>query len=170
MGAMPRHRRNINGYSMMELLIVIAIVSIVAALARPSVKPYLESMRLRSAANAVKQQLVLAKTRALGDANLHTGVYFNTVANPDITQPFIDNNNNNQYDSGSDQVYMPAFKLPVTDTLKIIADPLGNSAVIFRGDGSAKSNITICIAGPYNKCDTISVLASTGRIKITKNF
>ena len=56
---------------------------------------------------------------------------------------------------------MPAFKLPVTDTLKIIAGPLGNSAVIFRGDGSAKSNITICIAGPYNKCDTISVLANT---------
>ena len=109
---MPRHRRNINGYSMMELLIVIAIVSIVAALARPSVKPYLESMRLRSAANAVKQQLVLAKTRALGDANLHTGVYFNTVANPDITQPFIDNNNNNQYDSGPTRFTCPPLSFP----------------------------------------------------------
>jgi type IV fimbrial biogenesis protein FimT len=164
---MLRHQRNINGYSMMELLVVIAIVSIVAALARPSVKPYLESLRLRSAANAVKQQLVLAKTRAIGDPNLHCGVYFGVGALSDTALSFFDVNSDNNYTAGTDQIFMPASVLPISDTLKIVS---GINPVIFRGDGSAKYSLKICISNGYNKCDTISVLASTGRIKITKNF
>jgi prepilin-type N-terminal cleavage/methylation domain-containing protein len=176
---MRKINKNSLGFSLLEVLAVITIIGILAAVARPSVVSYLEGLRLRTASNAVKQQIILAKTRALGDPNIHCGVYFDTSSSPDVVKTFLDTNSNNVYNAGIDQLFMPAYKLPKTDTLKIlsnsnISDP---KAIIFRGDGSAKASLKLCIVSSYknkssnkNPCDTISVLASTGRIRIWRNF
>ena len=155
-------------------LLIALFIGLLAAVARPSIKPFLESIRLRIASKTVKQQLILAKTRALGDPNIHAGVYFNTASSPDTVRTFLDTNNNNVYNAGVDLIFMPAYVVPKSDTMKILSN--GNAAygdgnaIIFRGDGSAKASLKLCIINQYNKCDTISVLASTGRIRIGKNF
>jgi len=154
------------GFSLLEIMIVLVLIGILAAVARPSIKPFLEGIRLRTATNTIKQQLVLAKTRALGDPKLHAGVFFNATSGK--TQAFLDTNSDNQYTAGTDPIFMPCFTLFKTDTLKIISSL--NNAVVFRGDGSAKASLKLCICNGYKKCDTIKVLASTGRIQIRKNF
>lgn len=152
---------------MVEMLIVIVILGIMAAFARPSMKSFLENIRLRSAANAVKQHLIVAKTRALGDPNIHAGVFFDTAGTPDKIVAFLDSLNNNIYAAGIDPILVPPYKLPITDTLKITSQ--SPEVVIFRGDGSAKTSMTLTISNRSNKSYTVSVLASTGRIRMTRN-
>ncbi len=160
--------KNKDGFSIIEVFIVIAIMGIMAAFARPSMKSFLENIRLRSAANTVKQHLIVAKTRALGDPNIHAGVFFDTSGTPDKTIAFVDSFNNNMYASGIDPILVPPYKLSLFDTLKITS-PCPNT-VIFRGDGSAKTSMTLTVSNKSFKSYTISVLASTGRIRVTRNF
>jgi len=163
------------GVSMLEVLVVTTIIGLLAVAARPSVKGFLENLRLWSAANSTKQHLILAKTRALADPSIHAGVFFDTSSAPHAIQAFFDNDtaslNDNIYTSGKDHIFMPRYVLSKTDTLKILSNGnIDGKAVIFRGDGSAKASIKLCIKNKSNKCDTISVLSSTGRIRISKNF
>ena len=161
--------KNEKGFSILELLIVIAIASILAVVARPSIKSLIEGFRLRSAANTVKHQLIYAKTRALGDPNVHAGVFLNTVA-PYSSVAFLDDDadtmNDYIYIEGNDHILIPTYLFPKTNTLTILS---GTNPVVFRGDGSAKASITFSITNTSGKSYTISVLASTGRIKVTRD-
>jgi prepilin-type N-terminal cleavage/methylation domain-containing protein len=160
--------KNNKGFTIVELLVVITIIAILSSIARPSVKSFLDNIRLRAAVNTVKQHLIVAKTRALGDPNIHAGVFFDTSGTPGKTVVFVDSLNDNLYASGIDQILVPGFSLPASDTMKIIS-PSPNT-VIFRGDGSAKTSIKLTFSDKTQRCYTISVLASTGRIKVARNF
>ena len=164
--------KNSNGFSMIEVIVVLAIIGLLAMVARPSVKPFLEGIRLRTAANTIKQQLILAKTRALGDPNVHAGVSFKTTF-PYSIVAFLDDDPSaiNDYTyTANDHVLAPSYSLPKTDTLTLVS---GANPIVFRGDGSAKARAIFFIYYNYKgvkRGDTISVLASTGRIRITRNF
>lgn len=56
---------NNNGFTALELLIVIAITGILAAVAIPSFKSMIEQNRLKQALESVKSDLELARTRAI---------------------------------------------------------------------------------------------------------
>jgi prepilin-type N-terminal cleavage/methylation domain-containing protein len=168
---MPFSIKN-DGFSMLEIFVTLAIVSILTLIMYPTLRPFLENIRLRTTATTIKQQLNLAKTRALGDPNIHAGVFLDTTGAPDATFVFSDDDatsmNDNQYIAGKDRVLTPQVKVPKSDTLKIISTY--PNVIVFRGDGSAKTSAKFVISNKYGRCDTISVLASTGRIKLTRNF
>jgi prepilin-type N-terminal cleavage/methylation domain-containing protein len=155
-----------SGFTLVELMAVIAIIAITGLIARPSISKFLESLRLRTEANTIKNQLNLAKIRALGDPNVHAGVYLDTSGTPDSTVVFLDDDNNNQYTKGNDHLLMPIFLFPKSDTLKIESN--NPNTIIFRGDGSTKTPGKFFIKNKYGTCDTISVLASTGRITVKR--
>jgi prepilin-type N-terminal cleavage/methylation domain-containing protein len=169
------NRRNVaGGVTLVEILVVIALLGILAVVATPSAKTYFANLTLRIATNAIKQQLILAKTRAMGDPNVHCGVYFDSSVTPNQIRPFMDTTTFYQY-TGTDLAYMPVYTLPKNVTISV--GGTGSSKVIvFRGDGSAKSGVTnnqiivkITItskSGTFTKSKTISVLPSTGRIKV----
>jgi prepilin-type N-terminal cleavage/methylation domain-containing protein len=166
--------KNSTGFSLFELCIVIVIIGIMALFARPSIRPFIENIRLRSAVNTTKQHLIVAKTRALGDPNVHAGVFFNATSVPYSVVAFLDDNpdtvNDNLYTQGKDHILCPSYSLSKSDTLKLIS---GTNPVVFRGDGSAKASAKFFVYSLVNGKlfgDTISVLASTGRIKISRNF
>jgi Tfp pilus assembly protein FimT len=159
------------GVTFLEIIVVVGIIGLLAVVFRPSAKAFLDRIRLWNAANAIKQELILAKTRALADPNMHAGIFFDTSKFPHKIQTFVDDDstalNDNLYSEGKDRLLAPSYVLSITDTLKLIS---GSNVVIFRGDGSAKASTTITISGKAGKRDTITVLASTGRIRIGKNF
>ncbi|MBN1309587.1 MAG: prepilin-type N-terminal cleavage/methylation domain-containing protein [Chitinispirillaceae bacterium] len=165
-----RRTMALQGFSLIEVLIVIAVILILSAVAVPAIKPLLEGVQLSTSAKGIKNQLICAKTRALGDSRVHCGVYFDTSATPDRVQVFLDNGtpaNDGIYTQGSDQHFMAAYTLPPTLSLVIGGDGT-NEAIIFRGDGSTRVHgMSITIRTAKNREKNISVLPSTGRIKIT---
>ncbi|HAJ80647.1 MAG TPA: hypothetical protein DCO75_12850 [Fibrobacteres bacterium] len=164
-------KNNSSGFTFLEMIVVIAIASLLAVIARPSTKSFIESMRLRTASNTVKQRLFLAKARALGDPVVHCGMYFDTASKPNKILVFYDNDstslNDYGYSVGKDLLYMPSFSMP--PNIKILITGSGNNQVIvFRGDGSAKTPVpSITIKDTLTaRTKTVSVLASTGKIRV----
>jgi len=78
--------------------------------ATPSAKTYFANLTLRTATNAIKQQLILAKTRAMGDPNVHCG-YTRQQCNAQSNKAFYGHHFFYQY-TGTDLAYMPVYTLP----------------------------------------------------------
>lgn len=162
-------KKNNSGVSLLELIVAVLIIGVLSAAAIPSIKPLLEDVKLKTAANAIKHQLYVARSRSLGDPQVHFAVFFDTLNKPNTVQTFIDDGvpaGNNQYDPGSDHLFMSAYTLPVTLKLQI-GGAVHTNVVIFRGDGSAKvPGLNLTITNSLNKSKRITVLSSTGRIKL----
>ncbi len=129
------------------------------------------TIKLRTAANAIKRQLIIARTRAIADPNIHVGVYIDRRVTPNRSFVFLDLPAGilNHYDWNSDPMYMGQYNAPngVVDSLPpVAAGGITDSVVVFRGDGSAKNGGSIIVKNSLGTIRTISVLPSTGRYKV----
>lgn len=59
------HARNIRGFTLVELMVVVAIVAILAVMAAPSYRDMIDRMRVRSAADDVMSVLATARAGAV---------------------------------------------------------------------------------------------------------
>lgn len=73
--------KNKNGFSLIEMVIVIAIIGILAAIALPTFFSWLPNMRLKSTARDLYSNIQKAKLEA-AKRNVCTGVSFTTVVYP----------------------------------------------------------------------------------------
>jgi type IV fimbrial biogenesis protein FimT len=63
--APPRARRHSSGFTLLELMIVLVIVAVLAAIAGPSFRDFIDNQRLRSASFDLVSDLLLARSEAL---------------------------------------------------------------------------------------------------------
>jgi type II secretory pathway pseudopilin PulG len=158
---------NTSGWTLMETMIAVVMVGIVAAGAIPKFAPMLESMKLRTATIIVQRSLVAARTRAIVDPNVHCGVVFRDS----LCMIFPDSlSAGTAYSADAQEIankYLGSFKLPKNIFVySLTTNPITNSCIVFRGDGSAKNGGSVYVVNRYNKKRTISVLATTGKIKV----
>lgn len=167
---MKRMHDKQRGFSILEVLAVAIIFSITATIALPVGKTMITRMYLKRTADAIKNQLLTAKIRAVSDPTMHCGVYFAIDSIPQSTRLFFDQIGSGtpyQYDIGTDATYLNKIEIPPQITLRLPGSgAVMNQVVVFRGDGSAKNGGTIELVDNKGTVLQINVLASTGRIEV----
>jgi Tfp pilus assembly protein FimT len=155
-----------SGWTILETMVAVVMIGIVAAAAVPNFGPMLEMMKLRTAAYNIQRSLVSARTRAIADPNVHCGVYFPDSVNAYI---FPDSASGTPYQidaRDTTNIYLGRYKMPRNIWACSLSTSIANRCIVFRGDGSAKTGGFVYIVNRYKKMKTISVLATTGRIKV----
>lgn len=70
-----QHRRSQSGFTLLELLVVVALIAVMAAVSLPAIARFIRNYRIRSAVEEVKGDLQRARTTAIMK-NVNLGVVF----------------------------------------------------------------------------------------------
>ena len=156
------NRRFANGFTMLEMMIIVVIIGIAAALAAPTFFSATPRLRARTEARNLLNMVRLARSKAISDGAQY-GVYLDTANRQyllfkDISSPTL-----MSYDVSDSLVAGPADYSP---------DLAANSSfsgdvVVFMSTGRASQsgNFTVDLTGG-GALYTVSILASTGRSKL----
>lgn len=157
------------GFTVAEILVVLAVAALLAALAARPAARLLDGIKMKNAVNAIRQVTLSARSQAVANPRLHCGVVYrvNAGPGPDSVWSFLDRSvpPNNVYDPGVDTRYQAPYVLDSKDKVEIAwANP---ATVVFRGDGSAYRSAKVAIR-LGSRVDTLDILASTGRVRVIR--
>jgi prepilin-type N-terminal cleavage/methylation domain-containing protein len=152
-----------SGFTLLEVMVTLAIISALVLTAIPNFKPMMSSFRLQISTNLVKRQLLVAKVRAAANPRTHCGVYFDSTNSPQKTNVFFDSDGNYRYNPSNDTLYGNSIQLEIGIRFTSYTD----SVIVFRGDGTTNTGFTIVISNGY-KNDSVFVIP-TGRIKVKRS-
>lgn len=157
-------RKN-NGFTLLELMVVICILAVMAAVTTPNLISWLEGRRLSQASRDVLAAVKATRLRAVKE-RANAVVTFNTANN--TFQAFVDdgggtagNEGNNTRDAGE-----TIFKSGSFETVSITGAAFGvNAFVAFTSRGFPDSNGTVSLQDDNGGVKQI-VVSSTGSSQI----
>ena len=145
-----------NGFSLLELMIVITVMAIVSAFAIPKVGQYLAERRLNGAAQTMMAHLMLARQKAVSQNNAFK-VFFNTNHHG---YTILDDDNGDGSITTGEAVETKDIQTDYYDvTFSASADP------VFSSRGTAFGT-TVTLTSARTGGSRYVKVASTGRVKI----
>lgn len=160
------------GYSLIELMITLAILSIVLAIAVPSVRDYFANARRLTVTNNLIGDLSYARMEAIRRGQFVTvcgGAAGVCVTNNDWSGGrivFVDSNNNGLIDAGEDVLRTEtAAPSGFTLTASGFTNRITFAASGLRARGSVNGSIRVCTSGYFGRDVSLSV---TGRVDADK--
>jgi type II secretion system protein H len=146
-----------NGFSLLELMIVIAIMGIVSAIAAPNFLNYMAERRLSGAARMVMSDLMSARQKAVSQ-NHEFKIFFN---GDHVTYTVLDDaNNNGTADTGEATEARNIHNDYYDVTFSASANP------IFSPRGTASQGATVTLTSARTGASKCVMAAFTGRVKI----
>ena len=151
--------RKKNGFTIFELLVVIAVIAVVSAILTPQVIGWRNSAKLRGAVGNLKGDLEMAKTNAIKENN-YVAVSFadNGYA------VFVDVINNRQLDDGEPVLRNRALPSGVAFDRDHISWTFGSDVTGFNSRGTA-DNGTVVLVNTKGEQKNV-VISTLGRIQV----
>ncbi len=143
------------GFTLIEIMIAIAIMAIIAGIAIPNYIEWSMGARLRSAVNDLSSDLAMARLRAI-KSSAKVGVIFAA----DGYQVFIDDNDNNTLDSG--EVILRSKQYPAGVSMS--GTTFASSRALFHRTGASSAGTVMLSRGGNQQINI--VVNAVGRIRV----
>jgi type IV fimbrial biogenesis protein FimT len=151
--------RNKSGFSLVELLVVIAVIAVVSAVTVPSIISWRNGAKFRGAVNNLKGDLQMAKMRAVKENDVVT-IFFN----PTGYKVILDTANHWVHDAG--EPILRNRELPAGVSIDVANTDFGSvgdkTRFNSRGNSVAGHALLVNINGDQKKL----VVTSIGQIRI----
>lgn len=157
--------RSKRGITLIELMSIVVIIGIVAAMAAPRFSRTITRLKFRTSARDLVSKMRLARSNAITHKQPY-GVYLD---NSDMTMTmFVDTYNPTAYTFETADSVVSVDTLP--DGFVYLGTDFGQTSIVYRPNGSASQTGRVYFQ-TYDENDGINigivhVLASTGRTKI----
>ena len=145
------------GFTLLELMMVVAIMGILSAIATPNLMYYMAERRLNGAARMVMSDLMAARQKAVTQNNKFK-VFFNATNHHEYTI-LDDDNGNGAADTGEATEVRDIRRDYYDVTFTASADP------IFYPRGTA-SGTTVTVTSSRTGVSKVVTVALNGRVKI----
>lgn len=161
-------RINMLGFTLMEIMMVLALIAIMSAIAIPAIYTWLPGYRIKASARDIHGVAMKAKSEAVR-RNVNAALTFNqAVGGVNFAYiVFLDGNQNCEYDAGelivhqvrslSDQVFFDTTKGADGDGLTFVKNDDGNPTIVFQPTGIPVAN------GGLTPNGTVFLVNSRGR-------
>jgi prepilin-type N-terminal cleavage/methylation domain-containing protein len=158
-----------NGYSVIEVLVVIALIGIICTIAAPNVSTMMKSYRLKSAANELASTLQLAKITAISQ-NANSVLTFNSASQ--TYSAFSDNGDgggtvNDGTQSGSEPTIATVNLENSYYGEAVLNTPSFGNTIVFTSQGACNQSGTISLHNSDSETFQI-IISPAGSIKLIK--
>jgi type II secretion system protein H len=151
------------GFSIIELMVVVVIMTIVLAASIPALRQHTETVNLTKGSREVESSLKLARTRAVSTNN-PVVVTFDTDNNTYFL--FEDEDDDGAHDAS--ETSSGPFEVPKKVSIGSVS--FGSNTVTFTPSGAASETGSVVLVNTKNLAQRLDLTAATGLIYVSDVF